>query len=319
MKKIILSLFLGLLLLAISALPAKAATLLDDFNDGNADGWWLGYSLPFPSIPGNWRVVDGTLIQDNGYDGTIALLNNFQISDQTVEVRLKLIGPSGGAAIQIWFQNYNNAVGVGIRSGAIGVSEVVDGVWYVTDYPFNFNINENRWVNLKVEANSTNGDLNVYADGAYFATHHLVTSHRTGQSGIVTGNAGAYFDDFILSSNDIPPAIDIKPWDNTNIINLKGLKKKLIAILSATNFLTPSQVDRTTLTFGKTGDENSLLSCDKRPKDLNRDGLPDLVCTFAVNLTGFQCGDTKGILKGKINKTGMSFETSQKVRIIPCK
>lgn len=187
----------------MAASNAKAATFQDDFNDGNADGWWLGYSLAVPSVYGNWRVEDWMLVQDLGYDGTLALVNDFQITDQTVETQLKLNGPSGGGGITIWFQDNSNGVFVVVSNGAIGVSEIVNGTWYYTIYPYNFSINENRWVDLKVEANSTTGELNVYADGVYKFTHQLNTLQSIGQSGLITGNAGGYFDNFSITSDSI--------------------------------------------------------------------------------------------------------------------
>jgi hypothetical protein len=56
-------------------------------------------------------------------------------------------------------------------------------------------------------------------------------------------------------------------------------------------------VDATSLTFGRTGDEPSLAFC--QAGDVNGDGLLDLVCHFHTQLTGFQAGDTIGVLKGK--------------------
>jgi hypothetical protein len=57
-------------------------------------------------------------------------------------------------------------------------------------------------------------------------------------------------------------------------------------------------VDQTSLKFGRTGNESSLAFCGS-PEDVNRDGLPDLVCHFATQMTGFQTGDTQGVLTGK--------------------
>jgi hypothetical protein len=319
MKKALLTFTVIIILVGLLTSSAKAATLIDDFNDGNADGWVSYPSLKEPWVYGNWRVENGVLVQDTGYDGVIALLENFTISDQTVETKLKLNGPSGGGGITFWFQNDNNGVFVSVSNGQIEAAEVVDGVWYTTYYPFNFNINENRWVTLKVDANSVSGELNIYADGVYFTTYNVKTQNRSGRTGVINGNAGGYFDDFKLYSNDVPPTIDIKPGDANNTINLKGMKDISVAMLSSINFSAPAQIDRTSFTFGKTGDENSLLSCSKRLKDFNGDGLLDLVCTFNLKSTGFQCGDIEGVLKGKFSFTGISFMDKQKVMIEPCR
>ena len=113
-----------------------------------------------------------------------------------------------------------------------------------------------------------------------------------------------------------PVSIDIKPGDHSNSINPKSKGKIPVAILSTKDFDAPNQIDLKSLTFGRTGDEKSLAFC--HAKHANRDGLRDLVCHFYTQQTGFQCGDTQGILKGK-TKDGTPIEGSDSVRIVPCK
>ena len=118
-----------------------------------------------------------------------------------------------------------------------------------------------------------------------------------------------------------PIAIDIKPGDNTNIINLRQMKTISVAILSSTDFDAPDEieVDRGTLTFGVTGDEQSLLGCaSRKPKDVNGDGLIDLECQFSTNQTNFPCGRTVGVLRGE-TLNGGSFEGRQAVVVTQCK
>ena len=88
-----------------------------------------------------------------------------------------------------------------------------------------------------------------------------------------------------------------------------------VAILSTPDFHAPSMVDRSSLTFGSTGEELSLASCSRSGKDVNGDGLKDLVCHFKAKLTGFQPGDTEGILKGA-TLDGQAIEGSDVVRIL---
>jgi hypothetical protein len=107
--------------------------------------------------------------------------------------------------------------------------------------------------------------------------------------------------------------IDIKP----DHINPKSKGKIEVAILSAKDFDASSQIDLSSLTFGRTGDELSLAFCPGS-EDVNEDGLQDLICHFYTQGTSFQCGDTKGILKGK-TIAGMSVEGSDSVRINPCR
>lgn len=100
--------------------------------------------------------------------------------------------------------------------------------------------------------------------------------------------------------------IDIKPGTKINriVIGPGSDTTVLVAILSTRNFNAPRQVDRNSLTFGRTGDEDSLnrtgsnLTPNCLTRDVNRDGRQDLVCRFLIGNTGFQPGDTVGILKG---------------------
>ncbi len=58
-----------------------------------------------------------------------------------------------------------------------------------------------------------------------------------------------------------------------------------MAILYTAAFDAPSKVDKASLTFGKTGDEESLTFCNKSAEDVNDDGLPDLVRHFNTQNT----------------------------------
>lgn len=173
----------------------------DDFNDGNADGWWLGYALK-DHLWGNWRVENGILVQDTGDDGVLDLIENHQFSSQVTETRLKLNGPSGGGGIAVWFRDDNNGVYFSVANETLGVGEVNNGVWSNFNFPVNFNINENRWVDLKLVADSVSGDIEAFMDGTYLFTYHAITMDRTGKTGYISGNAGGYFDDFRLTATE---------------------------------------------------------------------------------------------------------------------
>jgi probable HAF family extracellular repeat protein len=122
----------------------------------------------------------------------------------------------------------------------------------------------------------------------------------------------------VLLTPRISVPIDIRadsPWDP---INPKGHGRIPVAILSAPAFNAPAQVDQETLTFGRTGNEPSLAFCIPARKDVNGDGLADLVCQFHAHAAGFREGDAQGILKGR-TVTGISLVGSDAVRILPAK
>jgi hypothetical protein len=149
--------------------------------------------------------------------------------------------------------------------------------------------------------------------------------------------AGTYavFNDYMLSSGYAvgwefdgdatgcaPPVIevdiDIKPGSFPNSVNHRGKGKIPVAILSTADFDAPSDVGPDSLTFGPTGDEDSLAFCSPSPEDVDGDGLYDLVCHFFTQSAGFACGDEMGVLKGQ-TVDGVPMEGSDSVRILPCK
>jgi len=112
--------------------------------------------------------------------------------------------------------------------------------------------------------------------------------------------------------------IDIKPGSDPNSINPKSKGKIPVALLSTQEFHAPEKINKDSLTFGPTGDEDSLAFCNKRGEDINGDGLKDLVCHFYTEDTEFLCGDTEGVLKG-MTTDGTPIEGRDSVRIVPCK
>jgi hypothetical protein len=111
--------------------------------------------------------------------------------------------------------------------------------------------------------------------------------------------------------------IDLKPGGRENSVNRNSEGKVLVAILSTDGFDAPGLVvkDRTSLTFGRKGDEKSLAFCNEASVDVNGDGIPDLLCHFSTQLAGFQSGDTVGILNGQTTD-GARFTAQDSVRIV---
>ena len=82
-------------------------------------------------------------------------------------------------------------------------------------------------------------------------------------------------------------------------------------------FNAPFDVGRTSLTFGKTGNERSLISCTVLgADDVNGDGLLDLVCRFATEMTGLILGDQQVILNGRLVGNGIPIRGADSVRIV---
>jgi hypothetical protein len=167
----------------------------------------------------------------------------------------------------------------------------------------------------------TNGDGGVILPGEYAIFKPY--SPAVGDSSFAVPNLppdtpGFEYTISISLPTTIQLQIDIKPGSLLNNVNPKSNGKIPIAILSTDDFDAPSQVDLNSLTFGETGDEQSLAFCNHKGEDINGDQLKDLICHFYTQDTGFQCGDTEGVLKG-MTMDGTPIEGSDFVKIVPCK
>jgi hypothetical protein len=166
----------------------------------------------------------------------------------------------------------------------------------------------------------TPGDIYVLELTATNGSHawmHVDGGYASGAA-IIQGNVEPAFD-FAFQTYYLPSievAVDIKPGSDVNAINPQSNGKIAVAIPSTPSFDAPTQVDEGSLTFGRTGNEQSLAFCNGGLEDINGDGLADLVCHFYTPLTGFQSGDTVGILKGE-TVNGLLISGDDSVRIVP--
>ena len=129
----------------------------------------------------------------------------------------------------------------------------------------------------------------------------------------VCGTAASLSPFAVLEGREV--GIDIKPGGEPNSINPQSKGTVPVAILSAADFNALAQLNRSSLKFGRTGQEASLQSCDRRGQDVNGDGLADLVCHFKTRATGFETGDAVGVLRGK-TISGSPFIGRDSVHIV---
>ena len=160
----------------------------------------------------------------------------------------------------------------------------------------------------------------LYSGGNFTPIDFPGATSRTVAFGINNSNeiVGYYIDATGWHGFVATPIYQVVIDINPNHINPKSNGELSVAILSTSDFDAPSQVDQNSLTFGSTGEEASLAYCNPKEKDINRDGLKDLLCHFYTQNADFQCGDTEGILKGKTMQ-GKPIKGSDSVRIGPCK
>lgn len=113
-------------------------------------------------------------------------------------------------------------------------------------------------------------------------------------------------------------SIDVKPGRGMIVrLDPKSRHGIPVALLSSKDFNALS-VDVSSLTFGRTGDEESLRKCHGRGIYVNRDRRPDLVCEFGNDMAQFELGDNEGIVRGR-TKDGTAFEGRGMLKVIPYK
>ena len=282
----------------------------------------------------------------SGIIATNQSIANFDIIFFETDPSIELIEPYSGIIIsglpkQTPFYEYHATGVIGIGTG---LSDMLHGgdiyQWTVDIPPVQFDKPGKYWIDIRASFNENDfflwehstsvtdsiavhpyaaefpfvpsfpyyiGDELIYEDAAdYWSWNVSLESFNTAQA-------------FALEYSAEQVAINIKPGDIDNAINLRKSEKIPVAILSSANFYAPADTDRSTLSFGYFGGEDSLLNCPAaKTKDVNGDGLRDLICYFATSRTEFQCGDTEGILRGK-KIDGTPIEGKDFVKIVPCR
>lgn len=162
------------------------------------------------------------------------------------------------------------------------------------------------------------GDL-IGLDPVELPNGHILFSDE-----IIDTGAVAAVTDFDVTSgtrriiNDIRgrfTPIDIRPESPVNAIAPNSNGTVLVAILSRSGFDATVKVDASTLTFGHSGTEQSFVGCEKNSRDVNGDGLADLICRFSIQKAAFQPGDSRGVLLFK-GLDGSPFEGIDSIQIV---
>jgi hypothetical protein len=115
---------------------------------------------------------------------------------------------------------------------------------------------------------------------------------------------------------NVDVGIDIKPGNNRNQINPRSKGVIWVALLSdtASPFDPSSQVDIPTVEFGP----DSATANRYKVKDINKDGLGDLLLRFKVPDTGIACGDTEATLTGE-TFGGQPITSSDAITTVGCR
>jgi len=307
---------------------SDGATIHDNVVTNSGDhGIWVGKCWTSPTLPS-----DNATIHNNTVNGVR-------------EGGISFVGSDGAS---IHNNTITNVAGDGWSVGALSLKDspsnvdAYDNTIYDNDGSWNGYSGTGHGVGIDGTPSNINlHDNNIYGNtgyGCYNYSTVTVTAKcnwwgdASGPSGSGPGTGDAVsvnvdYSPWLLGpapdgpcANDIP--IDIKPGSDSNSIIPRSKGLIPVVILSTSDWDAPDQVDTESLTFGSTGNEDSLHrrgragvpNCGE--EDVNGDGLADLVCHFKTQETGFESGDTEGILRGETSD-GIPIEGKDSVRIVP--
>jgi len=109
--------------------------------------------------------------------------------------------------------------------------------------------------------------------------------------------------------------IDIRPGERAEKATVHLSRARVpVAILSSADF-DAMKIDTSTLTFGRSGDEQSLEKCYPKGMHVNRDRRRDLVCLFSIKSANFEPNDVAGLLKGSTTD-GTQFQGRGLLKVI---
>ena len=174
-----------------------------------------------------------------------------------------------------------------------------------------------------VEAFDVNGtSLGTIVEPGGFGGHIFVSNLFDNQplsSFSFAGNISKGFSSLTFQSRAdvLPINIDIKPGNKRNVINPRAKGGIWVAILSDTEPGSPfdpsSQIDIPTVEFGPDG----AKAIRHKVKDVNKDGLGDLLLRFKIPETGIACGDTDATLTGETFDS-QSFTGTDSIKTVGC-
>jgi hypothetical protein len=104
---------------------------------------------------------------------------------------------------------------------------------------------------------------------------------------------------------------------------MKRVKRRMVrrygvypipVVMYSSDTFDATAVDPKSLSFGTTGDEDSLFRCSRHGRDINKDGMKDMLCFFDAFKTGLDAGKVQGHLKGETHH-GEEFTSSASLKV----
>lgn len=285
----------------IALANASNALIIENLITGNSAGCGGGLAWLVPSGSTGPLLVNNTIADNTSPSGSGIYADGFD--SQTKLINNLIIGAVGQSAL--YCGNFAGSITPILQNNDVFTPQ--GGTAYSGVCTNATGSNGNISSDPAFVA-STSADYHLQAgspaiDKGLNSAPSLPATDLDGHPRVVDGNGdglaivdmGAYEYQPVVTT--ITVQIDIKPGTTPNVINLSKKGTVPVAILSTASFNAPNLVVATSLKFGRTGNESSLASCGP-PQDVNGDGLPDLVCQFNVQQTGFQPRNTQGVLTG---------------------
>ena len=328
--------FLAGLLFGLSTLPAVAATVDEVTTTHNTTGTAQVLAVDGSDIQVNGTIEDGTLTDSAG--NPLPDVDVYAIDVQATDVL-----------------SFDIDCGANCGTGSVDTkltlfdSADMSVVWQTNDdYTDPATGGPDAGSNSTADPYVGNVSLG-HAGTIYVLVSYWGTSITTDSSGTITAAAtdGGGHGDYQLiisgatapvssgstSGGDVPPAGEVPTTEvgdqviNVNInpfykgkwprINPKSRGLLPVAILSQDGF-DPMDIVLESLRFGATGTEDSLVRCQRLHRDLNRDGVEDLLCFFSMRKAGFDPSSESGTLTGTL-QDGNSITAQAPLKMVPYK
>ncbi len=156
------------------------------------------------------------------------------------------------------------------------------------------------------------GQNKVFLDGGTVSTTNISTQRSSGTYELVVSGIKPPEQVQIIG-------LSVKPDSQERAaFNPKAQGVVPVALLSSPKFdAMQVDTDKLALTFGSEGTEQTLRSCQKHGRDVNHDGLPDLVCMFDVGAAHFKPHETIGTAIGRMKNNGKRFIGRGDLKVVP--
>ena len=156
-------------------------------------------------------------------------------------------------------------------------------------------------------------------DPAWTKDGNVLFSDETSGNGAVSAislfTASTGLKRVVVSQAGYFAGISIRPFREPHNVKLNSRGKLRVAIFSTPTFNAVEQVNVNSIRFGHSGVENSLFKCYPKGRDVNRDGISDLICRFSIARTGFLQTDARAVMVFS-DMNGTLYQGSDSIRVI---